>query len=53
MARPGDQIDLNVNPNKIDFVDSVADDEPATPAFVFRDTDIWAQGLNVGLDYRW
>jgi hypothetical protein len=59
VARPGDQIDLRVNP---DFLDLPADPsllpnpdsiQPQSPEFVFRDTDIWAHGFNAGLDYRW
>jgi hypothetical protein len=23
------------------------------PTFSFHDTDFWAQGLSLGLDYRW
>jgi len=53
VVRPGDQIDLEVNPGKIDFEPEPDDEYPARPAFAFRDTDIWAHGLNVGLDYRW
>ena len=59
MVRPGDQIDLRVNP---DWLDLPADPsllpdpdtiQPQSPEFVFRDTDIWAHGLNAGIDYRW
>lgn len=53
VVRPGDQIDLEVNPGKIDFDPDPNDEVPARPSFAFRDTDIWAHGLNVGLDYRW
>jgi hypothetical protein len=59
VARPGDQIDLRVNP---DFLDLPTDPsllpdpdtiQPQSPEFVFRDTDIWAHGFNAGVDYRW
>lgn len=58
VARPGDQIDLTVNPDKVGFPPvplppDYSPDVPARPAFAFRDTDIWAHGLNAGLDYRW
>jgi hypothetical protein len=53
VVRPGDQIDLEVNPGKIDFDPLAGDLDPARPRFEFRDTDIWAHGLNVGLDYHW
>jgi Putative beta barrel porin-7 (BBP7) len=41
VARPPDQIDLNVNPNGGAF-----------PQFNFHCADFWAQGLTLGLDYR-
>jgi hypothetical protein len=41
VARPADQIDLNVNPNGGAF-----------PQFNFHCADFWAQGLTLGLDYR-
>jgi len=59
VARPGDQIDLRVNP---DFLDLPTDPsllpdpdtiQPQSPEFVFRDTAIWAHGFNAGVDYRW
>jgi hypothetical protein len=52
VARPGDQIDRDVNP---DYLAPPLDPDsiPARPEFVFDSTDFWAQGLNLGLDYRW
>ena len=49
VARPGDQIDLNV--------DSRQFPPPQTgtftkPEFVLHTSDFWAQGVNLGLDYR-
>jgi hypothetical protein len=49
VARPGDQIDLNV--------DSRQFPPPQTgtftqPAFALHTSDFWAQGVNLGLDYR-
>lgn len=52
VARPGDQIDLEVNPSLLTFPPA-ANPNPARPQFVFRDTDFWAQGINLGADYRW
>ena len=52
VVRPGDQIDLAVNPNLIP-------DEPLPfaglnrPAFDFDETTFWAQGVNAGLTYVW
>jgi hypothetical protein len=61
VVRPGDQIDLHVNPEFLDLVDGDPSDtaadaaliQPQSPEFVFRRTDIWAHGFNAGLDYRW
>jgi Putative beta barrel porin-7 (BBP7) len=55
VARPGDQINRNINPSQ-----SVAygNDPPATlvgaaqPAFNFNTTDFWAQSLSIGFAYR-
>ena len=59
VARPGDQIDLRVNPDWLDLATDPASQpdpstiQPQSPEFVFRDTDIWAHGFNAGLDYSW
>ncbi|MAT70261.1 MAG: hypothetical protein CMJ58_12150 [Planctomycetaceae bacterium] len=58
VARPGDQIDLNVNsdylpfPGDTDYTDPnvVA---PARPQFVFRDSDFWVQGVTLGFLYQY
>ncbi len=52
VVRPGDQIDLDVNP---DFIPpQIANPVGLNrPEFVFRETNYWAQGVNVGLDFRW
>jgi hypothetical protein len=54
VIRSGDQIDRRINPSQLPlgstsppFVGTVA------PAFAFRDTDFWAQGLNFGLELRY
>jgi hypothetical protein len=51
VARAGDQISLDVNQT---YLPRAFDDPegPARPAFAWRDTDFWAQGINLGLDYR-
>ena len=48
VARPGDQIDPNVDTNQ--FPPPIAAGEK--PAFVLHTSDFWAQGVNLGLDYR-
>lgn len=55
VARPGDQIDHNINPNNSpamsgDFSGTMY--RPATPGFGIQNTDFWAQGLNFALDFR-
>jgi hypothetical protein len=52
VVRPGDQIDLDLNTDLIP-PEVVPFDGALRPRFVFRETDFWAQGINVGLDYRW
>lgn len=51
VVRVGDQIDTTVNPNLLP--PAVANPGEQRPAFAFRDTDFWAQGMNFGVDYRW
>jgi hypothetical protein len=47
--RAGDQIDVFVNPTQITgpLVG------PARPAIPFKEEFFWAQGVNVGLEFRW
>lgn len=47
VARPGDQIDVRVDPRQIT---SPGTAQPF-PAFTWVDADFWAQGLNLGLEY--
>lgn len=47
VARAGDQIDLRVNPNLIPPANGLGG--PALPAFAFKTTDFWAQGVSAGL----
>lgn len=49
VARPGDQIDLDVNLSQIQPGGLAG---PARPEFIWTSTDVWAQGLSLGLDYR-
>lgn len=53
VVRPGDQIDLDVNSRLLPNDTRPPAGDMRHPQFVFRDTDFWAQGINVGLDYRW
>ncbi len=49
VSRPGDQIDTNLNPTQ--FPPGTLSGLPS-PQFKFATTDYWAQGINVGLEYR-
>ncbi len=49
VARPGDQIDLAIDDRNIP--PPAAGAGPA-PAFVLRETNFWAQGLDFGLDFH-
>jgi hypothetical protein len=52
LVRAGDQIDLDLNP---DLLPPEQDPftGPLRPAFEFVHTDLWAQGLHLGLEGRW
>jgi hypothetical protein len=52
VVRPGQQIDRVVNTTQLPN-SGVAVSGPARPAFAFRGTDFWAQGLNLGLEFRY
>jgi hypothetical protein len=53
VARPGDQIDRVINQSQILSPGSPGTlVGPARPAFSFKGTDFWAQGVNVGLEFR-
>lgn len=51
VVRAGEQIDTTVNTDLLP--DPQPTDGPARPAFTFVDSGYWAQGLSLGLDYRW
>jgi len=50
VARAANQIDRTVNQNQIA---PPLPGGPARPAFGFNGSDFWAQGFNIGLEYRW
>jgi hypothetical protein len=53
VVRPGDQINRNVNPNLIPASPTFRTATgPAEPAFSFQRTDFWAQGMNLGFEFR-
>ena len=51
VVRPGPQIDRTVNPTQIPPFGPVTG--PARPAFAFHGSDFYAQGLTLGLEFRW
>jgi hypothetical protein len=56
VVRPGDQIDRNLDVNRIpNFTlrTPVPDVPGAHPAVLFKDTDFWAQGLTLGIKFVW
>lgn len=50
VVRPGDQIDLDLNPNQ--FPPAIPGGAPR-PRFEFRDSDFWVQGINFGGEFSW
>jgi hypothetical protein len=55
VARPGDQIDLQLNRNQLppELARRLPVGGPARPLFAFRSQDFWAQGANVGVEFRY
>jgi hypothetical protein len=52
VVRGGNQVDLTVNPNLIPPAVSPVTG-PLLPAFPFRRTNPWAQGLSLGAEFRY
>lgn len=52
VVRPGEQIDLVVNQEQLAPPIAVPGNPPR-PALLFRQSDFWAQGINLGLEFRW
>ena len=55
VVRPGDQIDRRVNPNLIPVIGGGATTPtgPSNPMVTGAHSDFWAQGANVGLEFRY
>lgn len=54
VVRPGDQIDTGLDVNRIpNFTGSPNALTTSRPAVPFKTTDFWAQGVSVGLEYRY
>jgi hypothetical protein len=50
VARAGDQIDVVINPNLL--APPLPGASPLRPAFSFQGTNFWAQGINLGVEFR-
>ena len=54
VVRPGDQIDPVINTTQLPTAAGPGTlVGPARPAFEFRDSDLWAHGLNAGVQFGW
>jgi hypothetical protein len=54
VARPGDQLDLGINPTQAPALRAAGRlTGPVRPVFAAQETDFWAQGLNVGAEFRY
>jgi hypothetical protein len=51
VARPGEQIDRVVNTNQL--IGPPLTGGPARPQFTFNGSDFWAQGVNVGIEFKY
>ena len=58
VMRPGDQIDRNIDVTRVPrflppaLLAQIAPLVPPQPAVLFKQTDFWAQGLNIGLEFK-
>jgi Putative beta barrel porin-7 (BBP7) len=56
VVRPADQINRVINPNQLPtFLSGITPGagNPAQPSFAFHDTSFWAQGITLGLEWRY
>jgi hypothetical protein len=55
VVRPGPSVDLTVNRTQNPMFGAPLPPvgNPAAPAFVFHDSNYWAQGLHVGIEFRY
>jgi hypothetical protein len=52
VARPGQQVDRNVNLSQSPLFGAGVLSGPASPAPLVNRSDFWVQGLNLGLEFR-
>jgi hypothetical protein len=55
VALPGAQINTTLNRNQLlpDLARRLPVGGPAQPAFTFHSQDFWAQGANIGVEFRY
>jgi hypothetical protein len=53
VARAGDQIDREVNSTLLPNSPVPPTGDLTRPRFVLQETGFWAQGVNLGVDFRW
>lgn len=53
VARPGDQVDLSLNPNLIPTSATFGAGGPQRPTLSLQSTDFWAQGVSFGVEFRY
>lgn len=53
VMRPGDQVNLNINPTQIPNFTPQSFTGPALPNVPKKESDFWAQGINCGIEFRW
>jgi Putative beta barrel porin-7 (BBP7) len=53
VVRPGNQMDHNINPTQHPVFGAGALSGPAIPGPQFNRTDFWAQGVNIGFEFRY
>jgi hypothetical protein len=53
VLRPGDQIAFNNSNTQINVSGTANSVATVQPAFTIKDTDFWAQGLTMGLEFRY
>ncbi len=53
VVRPGSQVDHNINLSQSVVLGNGQLSGPASPAPLFNRTDFWAQGMNLGVEFRY
>ncbi len=53
VVRPGSQVDHNINLSQSVVLGNGVLSGPASPAPLFNRTDFWAQGITLGVDFRY